>query len=911
MARAALSRILSQLHGCTQTKPDQWQAKCPYHKSGDEENASFGVTIHDDGRILLNCFRGCRPEHYWPILGITNADVAPDSLPRLHDPARPPRRDDRVPPEEWEVRCAAWAEFFAKSSAARSTLAQALTLPESVLEQLPGVGVWNDHKKGPCWTFPERDAQGRIVGVGLRFRNGDKPSAPGSARGLSLPLGWKERSGPLYLVEGPSDTLAMTAAGLAAIGRPSNVGGVKLLAELIRAEVPAERRLIWLGENDRKANGEWPGKDDSRKAAAKLVAELGRTVEFGMPPNATEKDMRAWFTGLVLDGCQWEEMPDRVEKFLKTVPIAPTGKVPPPPAPAEGDRVVVSLDTNNEKTVNDAVIDVISESPVLFVRGPSIVTLACVGAHAQRGCHFPPLPHVIEVSAASLQERMSEMIDFRQTKRNKEVMAHPPSWCVNAVHDRGSWPKMKYLEAIVEYPVVRPDGSLLATPGYDESTGVYYNPIGAAPVLPDALDRTDAERAWDTLTEVVCDFPFKDAGKHRSAWLAALLTPLARFAFRGAAPIFLVDANAPGIGKGLLCDTISIPLTGQEFATTSYSKDDEEMRKKITTLALRGTRLVLLDNISGDFGGPAIDQALTTVIWEDRLLGGNTSVSIPLRATWFGTGNNVQVRGDMLRRVCHVRLETDLEKPEERTGFRQAKLRRWMKDNQGVLLGAALTILLAYFRAGRPKQKMSEWGGYEEWSEVVRGAIVWLGLPDPAETKREMREASDVAISSMQFLLESWGLLDKKRKGITANQIIAAAFPKESRDADSSLDDVAEAIAGMTSRPTGQQLSTRFRQFRGRTLGNYYLDSFSKHGRVIRWGVFDARTRMACFPVPKPSSREDGEDGDGSASSGPGTPPLGNKEKEFSDGYGESHHHPHRPHPNGTSDSKFSDLDND
>jgi P4 family phage/plasmid primase-like protien len=39
-----------------------------------------------------------------------------------------------------------------------------------------------------CWTFPERDAQGEVVGIIRRFKNGKKVSITGGKRGLTYPL---------------------------------------------------------------------------------------------------------------------------------------------------------------------------------------------------------------------------------------------------------------------------------------------------------------------------------------------------------------------------------------------------------------------------------------------------------------------------------------------------------------------------------------------------------------------------------------------------------------------------------------------------------------------------------------------------------------------------------------------------
>jgi hypothetical protein len=87
-----------------------------------------------------------------------------------------------------------------------------------------------------------------------------------------------------------------------------------------------------------------------------------------------------------------------------------------------------------------------------------------------------------------------------------------------------------------------------------------------------------------------------------------LLTPLARFAFAGPAPLFLVDANVRGAGKGLLVDTIATIVTGQRATVAAYTADEDELRKRITSLVLAGDRLILLDNLEGRFGCAVLDS---------------------------------------------------------------------------------------------------------------------------------------------------------------------------------------------------------------------------------------------------------------------------------------------------------------
>jgi hypothetical protein len=265
-------------------------------------------------------------------------------------------------------------------------------------------------------------------------------------------------------------------------------------------------------------------------------------------------------------------------------------------------------------------------------------------------------------------------LSLRETKEGvAENPARPPAWCVAAIHARADWPGIRHLESVVDYPVLWPDGSILDRPGYDAETGLLLEPAGPLPEVPGSPSHNDALAACDTLLEMVGDFPFERPA-HRAAWLAGLLTPLARFAFTGPAPLFLVDANVRGAGKGLLLDCISRIVTGERFTIAAYTTDEDELRKRITSLALAGDRLALFDNLEGRFGNAVLDAALTGTAWKDRLLGVNRMAEAPLYMTWYATGNNVAVAADTARRLCHCRLESPEERPEERSEFQHPDL---------------------------------------------------------------------------------------------------------------------------------------------------------------------------------------------------------------------------------------------
>lgn len=173
--------------------------------------------------------------------------------------------------------------------------------------------------------------------------------------------------------------------------------------------------------------------------------------------------------------------------------------------------------------------------------------------------------------------------------------------------------------------------------------------------------------------------------------------------------------------------------TGRDLPKQGHPATDDEMRKRITSIAMAGLGQLLFDNVD-QLGGPSLEAALTAATWQDRQLGGNQMTpELPLRVTWFATGNNVILKGDMPRRVLHIRLESMEESPEERTGFRHPDLLGWVRENRGRLVVAALSVLRGYVAAGRPDMKLRPWGSYEGWSALVRSATTHRSIGDEAQ----------------------------------------------------------------------------------------------------------------------------------------------------------------------------------
>jgi hypothetical protein len=174
--------------------------------------------------------------------------------------------------------------------AAIAGLAEQLGLPRTVAYALPI--AWQDEPHGGCWLFPETDGGGRRVGTSCRYRDGTTGLLPGGRRGLSEPDEWNNGVLPLLLPVGVTDTLAATALGLSALGRPGDLEALDDLADRLRI-VPSDRPLIAFARGNGRGGSPAVAQDAARRAAAELGARLGRPVAWALPPDGAH-DLRAW-----------------------------------------------------------------------------------------------------------------------------------------------------------------------------------------------------------------------------------------------------------------------------------------------------------------------------------------------------------------------------------------------------------------------------------------------------------------------------------------------------------------------------------------------------------------------------------------------------------------------------------------
>jgi hypothetical protein len=194
---------------------------------------------------------------------------------------RLPFRSWRIPPEGDDHGDLADRYFNAfNAGSARAALAARLEVGVGALERLR-VG-WNAALE--AWTFPLRDARGRIVGIQNRFNSTDeKRVVRGHRAGVFEPAQLDVRGSALLVCEGASDTAAALTLGLEAIGRFSCEGTLSEVVSRVRLHRP--RLVVIVRDND----------EAGRRGADALLRALDGIVQASIrTPPARIKDLRAW-----------------------------------------------------------------------------------------------------------------------------------------------------------------------------------------------------------------------------------------------------------------------------------------------------------------------------------------------------------------------------------------------------------------------------------------------------------------------------------------------------------------------------------------------------------------------------------------------------------------------------------------
>jgi putative DNA primase/helicase len=441
-----------------------------------------------------------------------------------------------------------------------------------------------------------------------------------------------------------------------------------------------------------------------------------------------------------------------------------------------------------------------------------------------------------EIGVPLMRQFMASAAMFKRLKYKHWVGVEPPEPVAKLILGRrGFWPFPR-IRGVITTPTLRPDGSLLAQPGFDAETGLFLFDPPPMPPMPEAPTKDHAIAAMAELkNDLLAEFPFVD-GASRSVGLSTLVTPTVRGLF-DVTPMHATSAPAPGSGKSYLIDLASVMISGHRCATSTWSRNEEENEKRLGGTLLQGYPLLSLDNINAPLNSPFLCTVIERTWLEVRILGTSQKPRLSPQLTLFATGNNLVLVGDLVRRTLLAQLDAQCEQPWTRQ-FKSNPLALLLAD-RGRYISAALTVVRAYLAAGAPSQGLAPFASFESWSETVRSALVWLGEADPVKSVTAQYEQDPDRLNTA-MVFAAWR--DQVGLGIeitTANLITrATGGPTYIRNDE--LFDALFAVAGEKGTISGDRLSRWLR---------IHKDQIVNGLRLQRTGITSGRARWQVIKV--------------------------------------------------------------
>ena len=586
----------------------------------------------------------------------------------------------------------------------------------------------------------------------------------------------------VWVVEGEKCADTLTELGLIATTSPGGANSPKKTDW----ELLSDKKIII-----------WPDKDQAGKVyAANVLEQLFQTGD--SDPQIEIVDV---------DQLDLEEKEDAFDWFEKGYGKKDILNIPTQPAKDIGDLGIIVVDSGEIwRAVDEAEIQLLKKIPyTIFQRAGTMVRIRDQVSKNIIDGTDEKTSGIVLVNAPYLTSIFNRELTFVQWTKEGYKAIDPPAKVANRYLARSGHWKLKSLSGLIYAPTLKPDGSVLERPGYDESTGLYYINTGTKfRPIKKAPDFEDARRALQKLRKPFQEFPFEKP-EDESVVLAAVLTGLVRKSVPFA-PIFGFTAPTAGSGKTLLTHAISIIVIGEQAPVTAHDRDKEEERKHLFATLLQGKPIMIIDNVEKPIGSEMINLIVTSSKFEGRILGVSENKEVATDITMMITGNNLSFTGDLTRRVLLCKIDTGMENPEQRK-FKRGNLKNYVYQQRSRLVNAGLTILKAYKLAGSPPQDIPQYGSFEQWSDWVRSALVWLGMEDPYLTRKrvEMEDQSKIILSTVMNL---WWAIHKDDPITVAEIVKDCNKAMQSKNEYNEDYELAQALLSATW-SQGKQLNSR------------------------------------------------------------------------------------------------------
>lgn len=312
--------------------------------------------------------------------------------------------------------------------------------------------------------------------------------------------------------------------------------------------------------------------------------------------------------------------------------------------------------------------------------------------------------------------------------------------------------------------------------------------------------------------------------------------------------MFLSNSPNIGAGKTILAVLGAILMTGEYPSLWGFGHNQEEFEKTLKTMALANNPVSVIDNVNRQNVNSEVLAMITTnskvAIRGFGTLGQET---VSVTSVICMTGVGVSVHRDLSRRTIAWDILPTVENPSARE-FDVEPVLGFQKDRADVLFDL-WTVLAGWRQSGQRAAGVGArlLGGFEPWSEMVSGALVWLGEPDVVERVRETMKSSEEN-ADLRRLLEAihraFG-----REDWTVRQLIQKAAESDEREnaiggsegVRRRHQDLYEVMQDFFRKPDNPKLvSGELGKVKDKIVGSFKLKNLGTTDGTFRWSVVEA-----------------------------------------------------------------------
>lgn len=416
----------------------------------------------------------------------------------------------------------------------------------------------------------------------------------------------------------------------------------------------------------------------------------------------------------------------------------------------------------------------------------------------------------------------------------------PPVKHVNVLFDSEAYAHLPALAGIARQPHLRPDGSLVRVAGFDDRTGLFGVFDSRLFSIPDKPTREQALEALQALRNLLTEFEFSNAHDEAAA-LAGILTAAVRPSLT-TAPMFHIRAPQIASGKSYLSGIIAAFASPSSPSAVAFPRQEEECQKLLLATLLTAPGAVVFDNLTTDLiPHKTLCSALTEEFLTGRILGVSKTATVGTRTLFLSSGNNVDAVKDMARRCVTIAIDPQVESPAART-FNGDPLTT-VRKNRELYVSRALTLIRGWLVSGAEPSPCKPVASYGQWSQWVRQALLWLGLPDPARRIFEQME-QDPERETLGRLLHAWRAAFDTRPTMIREAVDRAPYTPDASELREVLREIAEDHGEINRRRLGRWIARK----QGVIVDGLRFERASGTTEAERWQIKSIGAGLCGFP---------------------------------------------------------------